>query len=134
MVIVSDMEDTDWTVTKWTGEKLYLNNACGGKRLYVWRRSYFLFNSVRDCTDVEQQDAVGAMHRAAEEGGGTTAVRDRLKAAMELYGFDAHFLTVASDDNSDFAFTARLIISCWMSVTSHGYRMNVYKKTQEKFG
>ena len=131
MVLVSNMEDTDWTVTKWTGEKLYLSNACGGKRLYVWRRRNFL---ALQCTDVEQQEATVAMHRAAEEGGGTTAVRDRLKAAMELYGFDAHFLTVASDDDSDFAFTARLITSCWMSVTSHGYRMNVYKKTQEKFG
>ena len=126
------MEDTDWTVTKWTGEKLYLSNACDtGKRLYVWRRRNFLS---LQCTDVEQQEATVAMHQAAEEGGGTTAVRDRLKAAMELYGFDAHFLTVASDDDSDFAFTARLITSCWMSVTSHGYRMNVYKKTQEKFG
>ena len=128
MVIVSDMEDTDWTVTKWTGEKLYLSNACGKKRLYVWRKSSF--HSLQ-CTDVEQQEATVAMHRAAEEGGGTTAVRDRLKAAMELYGFDAHFLTVASDDNSDFAFTARLITSCWMSVTSHGYRMNVYKNLEQ---
>ena len=122
------MEDTDWTVTKWTGEKLYLSNACGGKRLYIWRRRNFLS---LQCTDVEQQDAVGAMHRAAEEGGGTTAVRDRLKAAMELYGFDAHLLMVASDDDSDFAFAGRLISSCWMSVTSHGYRMNVYKNLEQ---
>ena len=131
MVIVSNMDDTDWTVTKWTGEKLYLSNTCGGKRLFVWRRSNFLFHPVRNCTDSEQQEATGAMQEAASEGGGTTAVRDCLKTAMEQYGFDAHFLTVASVDDSDFALTVWLIMSCWMSVTSHGYEMSVYKKLEE---
>ena len=126
MVLVSNMEDTDWTVTKWTGEKLYHSNACGGKRLYVWRRSSFLFQGGDNCSDVDQQEATGAMQEAAAAGGGTAAVRDRLKAAMEQYGFDAHFLTVA--DDPDFAITKWLHISCWVSVNSNGYRMSVYKK------
>ena len=97
IVVVSDL-DVDWTITNFDGEKFYLSTC--GKRLYVWKRSSWLFYPVTEWTEKEKEDAEEGLTRlveaAAARGGGTGAVRDFLKQAMERYDIKVHYLRVAS--------------------------------------
>ena len=100
IVVVSDL-DVDWTITNFDGEKFYLSTC--GKRLYVWKRTdwkFFAHHEVSEWTEKEKEEAEEGLTRlveaAAAIGGGTGAVRDFLKQAMERYDIKVHYLRVAS--------------------------------------
>ena len=130
IVVVSDL-DVDWTITNFDGEKFYLSTC--GKRLYVWKRSSWLFYPVTEWTEKEKEDAEEGLTllvaEAAERGGGTAAVRDFLKQAMERYDIKVHYLRVVQRPNWH---EAACSFCCWVNVNGpHGYTVAVFMPNQK---
>ena len=131
---MSDL-DVDWTITNFDGEKFYLSTC--GKRLYVWKRTnwkFFAHHEVSEWTEKEKEEAEEGLTRlvaaaAAIVGGGTGAVRDFLKQAIERYDIKVHYLRVVQRPNWH---GTACSFCCWVNVNGpHGYTVAVFMPNQK---
>ena len=118
-----------------TGDKVWHEDTCG-KSMYVWRRDtswdYSLFTKT-SCTTVEQSQMRTLMRAAAADGGGTSAVRDRLRLDIENFGYDFKFMSVAIEDSQlnptnagDWQIVHHVYPTCRVELSSNGYAIYVY--------
>jgi len=116
------------TGTAWrksTGEKVWFPNTCG-KRLLVWRRDKNLFKrSERECSSRKERQMKTLMRSAASSGGGSIAVRNRLKSSIKDFGYKYHLLSVTSGSYAKRSF---VYTSCTVAVKSNGYSLYVYMR------
>jgi len=121
-VFVSD-NDEGVAFSKKTGNKIWHDDTCG-KNMYVWTREDSLFTKT-SCSDYEKRQMTNLMRAAAADGGDTAAVRDRLTRRIDNFGYDFHFVRVASD-TGQWSQIGYLYTSCVTSLKSNGFMIYVY--------
>ena len=124
IVFISD-NDEGSAFSKRTGEKVWHDDTCG-KAMYVWTREDSLFAGT-SCSDEDERRMTTLMRSAVSGGGDNAAVRDRLKTDIDNFGYDFHFMRVASD-TGNWRQRVRIYPSCAMSLNSNGYMIYVYMK------